>query len=55
MSKIIMSGNEAVARGAYEAGCHVAAAYPGTKYRNTENIGAHYKMIFTASGHETKK
>lgn len=25
-----MSGNEAVARGAWEAGCRVAAAYPGT-------------------------
>ncbi|MEO0094403.1 MAG: indolepyruvate ferredoxin oxidoreductase subunit alpha [candidate division WOR-3 bacterium] len=26
----ILSGNEAVARGAWEAGCHFAAAYPGT-------------------------
>ena len=26
----IMTGNEAIARGAWEAGCHVAAAYPGT-------------------------
>ncbi len=30
MQKKLMLGNEAVARGAYEAGCHVAAAYPGT-------------------------
>lgn len=30
MSKAIMTGDEAVARGAYEAGCTVAAAYPGT-------------------------
>ena len=30
MKKVIMSGNEAVARGCYEAGCTVAAAYPGT-------------------------
>lgn len=30
MSKVIMTGNEAIARGAYEAGCHVASAYPGT-------------------------
>ncbi len=30
MSKVILSGDEAVARGAYEAGCLVAAAYPGT-------------------------
>lgn len=28
--KKIMSGNEAIARGAYEAGCHIASAYPGT-------------------------
>ena len=28
--KKIMSGNEAIARGAFEAGCHIASAYPGT-------------------------
>lgn len=28
--KKIMTGNEAIARGAWEAGVHVAAAYPGT-------------------------
>jgi indolepyruvate ferredoxin oxidoreductase alpha subunit len=28
--KRVLSGNEAVARGAWEAGVHVAAAYPGT-------------------------
>ncbi|MDR1731824.1 MAG: indolepyruvate ferredoxin oxidoreductase subunit alpha [Synergistaceae bacterium] len=30
MQKQILTGNEAVARGAYEAGCSLAAAYPGT-------------------------
>ncbi len=30
MEKKILLGNEAIARGAYEAGCHVATAYPGT-------------------------
>jgi indolepyruvate ferredoxin oxidoreductase alpha subunit len=30
IEKKIMSGNEAVARGAWEGGCHFAAAYPGT-------------------------
>ena len=30
MEPRIMMGNEAIARGALEAGCHVAAAYPGT-------------------------
>jgi indolepyruvate ferredoxin oxidoreductase alpha subunit len=28
--KVVMSGNEAIARGAWEAGVRVAAAYPGT-------------------------
>ena len=28
--KILLSGNEALARGAYEAGVKVASAYPGT-------------------------
>jgi indolepyruvate ferredoxin oxidoreductase, alpha subunit len=28
--KVLMSGNEAIARGAYESGVTVAAAYPGT-------------------------
>ncbi|MBI4830026.1 MAG: indolepyruvate ferredoxin oxidoreductase subunit alpha, partial [Candidatus Lindowbacteria bacterium] len=30
MSKVLMSGNEAAARGAYEAGVRFAASYPGT-------------------------
>ena len=41
----IMTGNEAIARGAWEAGCNVAAAYPGTPSSEIlENI-AHYKEI----------
>lgn len=44
MEKQILTGDEAVARGAWEAGCHVAAAYPGTPSTEIlENIGAHYK------------
>ena len=44
--KKIMSGNEAIARGAYEAGCTVAAAYPGTPSTEIlENIAA-YKEIY---------
>ena len=40
----MLSGNEAVARGVYEAGCHVAAAYPGTPSTEIlENIGEKYK------------
>ncbi len=30
MNKLLLSGNEAIARGAYEAGALVACAYPGT-------------------------
>ncbi|MEW5729083.1 MAG: thiamine pyrophosphate-dependent enzyme [Pseudomonadota bacterium] len=29
-SRLLLSGNDAVARGVWEAGCQVAAAYPGT-------------------------
>ena len=34
----LMSGNEAIARGAYEAGVKVAAAHPYTKHGNIESI-----------------
>jgi indolepyruvate ferredoxin oxidoreductase alpha subunit len=45
--KRIMTGNEAIARGAYEAGCKVAAAYPGTPSTEVlENI-ALYKEIYS--------
>lgn len=30
MEKILLTGNEAIARGVWEAGCHVVASYPGT-------------------------
>lgn len=44
--KKLMSGNEAFARGAYEAGVIVAAAYPGTPSTEiTENI-AKYNEIY---------
>ena len=44
MNKMIMSGNEAVARGFYEGGGHFAAAYPGTPSTEIlENIGGLYK------------
>lgn len=45
--KKIMSGNEAIARGVYEAGCTVAAAYPGTPSTEIlENI-AQYREIYS--------
>ena len=43
--KILLSGNEAIARGAYEGGLHFAAAYPGTPSTEIlENI-SQYKEI----------
>lgn len=46
MEKKIMLGNEAIARGAYEAGVKVSAAYPGTPSTEiSENI-ALYKEIY---------
>ncbi|MCR4441314.1 MAG: indolepyruvate ferredoxin oxidoreductase subunit alpha [Peptococcaceae bacterium] len=45
--KTIMSGNEAVARGAYEAGCSVAAAYPGTPSTEILESTAAYKEIYS--------
>lgn len=46
-NKEIMLGNEAFARGAYEAGCKVSAAYPGTPSTEiSENI-IKYKEIYS--------
>jgi len=45
--KKILSGNEAVARGAYEAGVRLAAAYPGTPSTEIlENIAESYPSIY---------
>ncbi len=45
--KVIMLGNEAFARGAYEAGCKVSAAYPGTPSTEiSENI-VQYDEIYS--------
>ncbi len=45
--KKIMSGNEAIARGAFEAGVKVAAAYPGTPSTEIlETIAREYKEIY---------
>ena len=45
--KVIMLGNEAFARGAYEAGCKVSAAYPGTPSTEiSENI-VRYDEIYS--------
>ena len=45
--KKIMTGNEAIAQGAWEAGLHVAAAYPGTPSTEIlENLSA-YKDVYS--------
>ena len=43
--KEILSGNEAIARGAYEAGCLVASAYPGTPSTEILENVATYKEV----------
>jgi indolepyruvate ferredoxin oxidoreductase alpha subunit len=44
--KKLLTGNEAIARGAYEAGVHFASAYPGTPSTEIlENIGTYEEII----------
>ena len=43
--KVLLSGNEAIARGAYEYGCVFASAYPGTPSTEILENVAHYKEI----------
>ncbi len=42
-----MSGNEAVARGAWEAGCRVAAAYPGTPSTEILEYASQYRDMYS--------
>ena len=44
--KKLLTGNEAIALGAYEAGVHYAAAYPGTPSTEIlENIATYKEII----------
>ena len=45
--KIIMLGNEAIARGAYEAGVKVSSAYPGTPSTEISENLAKYSEVYT--------
>ncbi len=45
--KKLMTGNEAIARGAWEAGLHVAAAYPGTPSTEILENLAQYKEVYS--------
>jgi indolepyruvate ferredoxin oxidoreductase alpha subunit len=47
MKKELYSGNEAVARGAYEAGVRVAAAYPGTPSTEILENLARYDAVYS--------
>ena len=47
MKKRLLSGNEAIARGAYEAGVKVACSYPGTPATEINETLAEYKEIYT--------
>ncbi|MFL0247938.1 indolepyruvate ferredoxin oxidoreductase subunit alpha [Candidatus Clostridium stratigraminis] len=44
--KVIMTGNEAMARGAYEAGCTIASAYPGTPSTEILENFATYEGVY---------
>jgi indolepyruvate ferredoxin oxidoreductase alpha subunit len=45
-SRVLMSGNEAVARGVWEAGVKVAAAYPGTPSTEMMEVVSTYPDIY---------
>ena len=42
----LLSGNEAIAQGAWEAGCHIGAAYPGTPSTETMEAFAKYSEVY---------
>jgi indolepyruvate ferredoxin oxidoreductase, alpha subunit len=53
MNKKLLSGNEAIARGAWEAGVHFAAAYPGTPSTEIlENIATYNEIDAQWSSNE---
>ena len=54
-NKVIMLGNEAIARGAYEAGVKVSAAYPGTPSTEISEYLVQYKDDCTVNGLPTRR
>ena len=44
--KQLMLGNEAVARGLYEAGCSFVSSYPGTPSTEITEAAAKYQEIY---------
>ena len=47
MAKKLLLGNEAVARGLYEAGCRVVSSYPGTPSTEITEFAAKYDEIYS--------
>ena len=47
MEKIIMLGNDAIARGAFEAGVKVSSSYPGTPSTEISEVLAKYSEVYT--------
>ena len=45
--KVLMLGNEAIARGAYEAGVKLSSAYPGTPSTEISEYLAKYSEVYT--------
>lgn len=45
--KKLMLGNEAVARGLYEAGCYIASSYPGTPSTEITECASKYDEIYS--------
>ena len=50
-----MLGNEAIARGAYEAGVKVSAAYPGTPSTEISEYLVQYKTTCTVNGRRMRR
>ena len=46
-NRVIMLGNDAIARGAYEAGVKVSSAYPGTPSTEISEFLAKYEEVYT--------
>lgn len=46
MSKKLLLGNDAVARGLWEAGCSVVSSYPGTPSTEVTEVAAKYPEIY---------
>ncbi|MDR0329032.1 MAG: hypothetical protein LBI05_12135, partial [Planctomycetaceae bacterium] len=56
MTKTLLSGNEAIARGAFEAGVTVAAGYPGTPSTEIlQNVAEKYNNVIYAEWSPNEK